>query len=327
MLADYRQLRLGTNVLRTPLLVPSFSSKGFPTVKELIRFSSEYITDVALMSLYDYHYSYFVKRDFSFSEWLILDSGGYEASKDTELSELSYLQHEPLDWSEDRYLATIKKWRAFDRPTMVVTYDHPKQRLPYLEQVARADRLLPKSTNYLRTVLIKPETDAQTQVQIATIADNPVPLKEFDVIGVTEKELGNSLLQRLKNVAALRRALTAENIAIPIHIFGSLDTISTPLYFLAGADIFDGLTWLRFAFFNGTTIYKNNFGALHLSMSTTDRQLMPHVVAHNLIEMQRLQSEMQRYLNQREFTVFKNHDKLFKDTLDHLRTFFKGEVL
>ena len=56
----------------------------------------------------------------------------------------------------------------------------------------------------------------------------------------------------------------------PIHVFGSLDTVTTPMYFLAGADIFDGLTWLRFAFHGGYTVYKHNYGALKFGVATKD---------------------------------------------------------
>ena len=79
-------------------------------------------------------------------------------------------------------------------------------------------------------------------------------LSHFSIIGFTEKELGPSLLKRMTAIARVRRALKEVNLDLPIHVFGSLDTISTPLYFLAGADIFDGLTWLRYAFRDGVRI-------------------------------------------------------------------------
>ena len=55
----------------------------------------------------------------------------------------------------------------------------------------------------------------------------------------------------MKNIAQIRRALDGVGLDTPLHVFGSLDTVTTPMYFMAGADIFDGLTWLRFAFYNG----------------------------------------------------------------------------
>jgi hypothetical protein len=57
MLARKRVLRLnGQEVERTPLLVPSFSSKGFPDVRKIIEYSSEIIEGPMLVSAYDLHY-------------------------------------------------------------------------------------------------------------------------------------------------------------------------------------------------------------------------------------------------------------------------------
>ncbi len=66
----------------------------------------------------------------------------------------------------------------------------------------------------------------------------------------------------MEKIALVRRLLDRHNINSPIHIFGSLDTFLTPLFFLAGAEIFDGLTWLRFGYYDGQTVYKQNYGAM-----------------------------------------------------------------
>ena len=81
MLARRRALRLnGREVERTPLLVPSFSSKGFPDVRKIIEYSSEIIEGPMLVSAYDLHYKA-IEPPFDFASFLFLDSGGYEASK------------------------------------------------------------------------------------------------------------------------------------------------------------------------------------------------------------------------------------------------------
>ena len=43
----------GVQVARTPLLLPSFSCKGFPDVKEILKFSEELIDSEMLISAYD----------------------------------------------------------------------------------------------------------------------------------------------------------------------------------------------------------------------------------------------------------------------------------
>jgi hypothetical protein len=140
---------------------------------------------------------------------------------------------------------------------------YPKARLPILGQVERAKAMAPGRDGFMREILLKPETVDQSLLQMHSIIDNVGALASFDVIGVTEKEIGSSIFDRMRNIAALRNALNKTGLETPIHVFGSLDTVTTPMYFLAGADIFDGLTWLRFAFHEGYTVYKQNFGALN----------------------------------------------------------------
>ena len=87
-------------------------------------------------------------------------------------------------------------------------------------------------------------------------------LRGFAVVGLTEKELGDSVFDAMVKIARLRTQRDAAEIGIPIHIFGSLDALTSVLYFLAGAEIFDGLTWLRFGYQDGRTLYSQNYGVL-----------------------------------------------------------------
>jgi hypothetical protein len=77
MLAKRRSLKHnGREIDRTPLLIPSFSSKGFPDIDKIIKYSSELIEGVALISAYDLHYGK-IKPPFDFPSLIFLDSGGY----------------------------------------------------------------------------------------------------------------------------------------------------------------------------------------------------------------------------------------------------------
>src|SRR5438876_12306842 len=90
----------------------------------------------------------------------------------------------------------------------------------------------------------------------------------------------------------------------PIHIFGSLDTVTTPMYFLAGADIFDGLTWLRFVFHDGYTIYKQNYCALELGVRTPSSVIDAKCWHQNYYYMKELEDEMRRFsVKQRIFVI------------------------
>ena len=81
------------------------------------------------------------------------------------------------------------------------------------------------------------------------------------MIGVTEDEIGESMAERLTFLTELRNALEQAGLATPIHVFGGLDPLMTPLYFWAGADVFDGLSWLRYAYGDGQSLYAKGFVA------------------------------------------------------------------
>jgi hypothetical protein len=107
MLAKRRGFyRDGKEVIRTPLLLPSFSSKGFPEVQEIIETTSEVIDGPCLVSAYDLHYNK-IQGPFEFAQAIFVDSGGYEAGKDVELSDLGTTTHMPASWSMDQFNSVI----------------------------------------------------------------------------------------------------------------------------------------------------------------------------------------------------------------------------
>lgn len=315
MLAKRRALTLnGKERERTPLLVPSFSSKGFPDVANIVQYSSELIDGVTLVSAYDLHYGK-IKLPLDFPSLIFLDSGGYEASKDTELSDFGEKEHKPKKWTQQMHEEQLKKWQPAV-PTVLISYDHPKERLSTKAQIERAKNMAPGRKDVMREILLKPETAAQKLLQMPEIIKNVHALADFDVIGVTEKEVGNSIFDRMKNIATLRVALTKAGLETPIHVFGSLDTVTTPLYFLAGADVFDGLTWLRFAFCEGQTIYKHNYGALRFGVGTKSHLIDGRCWNDNYYYMRDMELEMRRFLSGGDFSVFKHHGDIFRKSLE-----------
>lgn len=324
MLAKRRSLKLnGTEVERTPLLVPSFSSKGFPDVKKIIASCSELIEGVTLISAYDLHHQK-IEPPFDFPSLIFLDSGGYEASKDVELSDFGDRDHHPKEWTQELHERVLERWLP-GVPSVVISYDHPKERVGFADQIDRAHSIAPGRTDIIRELLLKPETTTQRFLNVDDLLPYVHRLADFDVIGITEKEIGDSLLDRMKNIAKLRRALTKAGIEVPIHVFGSLDTISTPMYFIAGADIFDGLTWLRFAFHEGLTIYKHNFGALQFGVSTKTIMVDARCWHQNYYYMSELQLEMRRFLTTNDFSSFRHHGEMFKVALQSALEALGGE--
>jgi hypothetical protein len=317
MLAKRRSVMFkGSEVERTPLLVPSFSSKGFPDIRKILEYGAELIDGTALISAYDVHYRH-IKPPFNFPTLMFLDSGGYEASKEAELSDFGDREHIPRAWSQEMHEEQLRKWKS-KIPTVVISYDHPKERLPIPEQIARAKAMAPGRTDLIREILLKPETSDQTLLHIEPVIQNVHALAAFDIIGLTEKEVGNSILDRMKHIAQLRQALDRAGLNIPVHVFGSLDTVTTPMYFLAGADIFDGLTWLRFAFHEGQTLYKHNYGALKFGVGTKAHVIDGRCWNDNYYYIKNMELEMQRFLQTQNFNSFKYHGPMFQDAYQNV---------
>ena len=177
-----------------------------------------------------------------------------------------------------------------------------------------------KHGEFARAILLKPETENQSLLQLEAILEGARLLSQFQVIAITEKEAGSDILTRMVNIAKLRKRLNEVELQdTPIHVFGSLDTISTPLYFLSGADIFDGLTWLRYAYREGLTIYRHNYSALDLSLSTKVHLADVKCWFENYYYLQSLRDEMRRFLLKGNFECFRFHSELFRTAYESLQ--------
>jgi hypothetical protein len=293
------------------LLVPSFSSKGFPEVAAMIKMAEEFIEGPMLISAYDLHHKH-ITPPFAAPALIFLDSGGYEAGKDTELSDLGEQEQTPHPWTSEDHQTILEYWES-TAPTVFISYDHPETRISIEDQIKRA-QALPAKKNTLREILLKPETVNQRFLHIDQIVPHIHQLAQFDIIGVTEKEIGSSIIERMKNIARVRVALDKAGLDTPIHVFGSLDTLSTPLYFVVGADVFDGLTWLRFGYREGQTLYRQNFGVLALGVSTKTHMIDAQCWVRNLHYLKDMELEMRRFLKDHDFGVFKYHSALIEQS-------------
>jgi hypothetical protein len=306
-LAGKRELRVaGTRIERTPLLVPSFSSR-VPEIEKVFRACEEFIDGPILVSAYDIGKGLLLPP-FDFGSIVFLDSGGYEVSTETDFSDVSGQAPLSTDWPEKAHTEVLKAWNP-KVPSVVINYDHPKARHPMKAQIANAKEFAVPA-GMAREFLIKPETCDQRFVHIGSVIAHARDLATFDVIGVTEREIGNSVFDRMKNLARLRLALRKVGSDPPIHVFGSLDTVTTLFYFVAGADIFDGLTWLRYGFKDGNTLYKQNFGILDLGFSMKTPIVEAMCWSKNYQYMKDMELEMRRFLNGYDFGSFQYHGRL-----------------
>jgi hypothetical protein len=303
--------RSAGRLIRTPLLLPSFSSKGFPRIGDILALTQEVLDAELLVSAYDVHYGH-VPTSLEFAQALFLDSGGYEAGQYIDLSDPVGHAQQSKSWSPAQYQEVVTGWRS-SRPTVIVSYDEPGERLSFDDQLRRARETLPVREGVMWELLLKPSKEGEVLVDVDQLAERAGELAQFDAIGITEKEIGTTVLQRMVNIGRIRRALerTAQA-SKPIHIFGSLDPISSPLYFFAGADIFDGLTWLRFAYQDGVTIYRQNFAAHRFGIELEPDVLDASCWFHNYRYLKGLEREMVTFTRTGEFSSFGQNCELFR---------------
>jgi hypothetical protein len=291
----------------TPILIPSFSSKGFgfdskgrSEMQRVFETASEFLTDALLLSAYDVYYKHVDPPTSAITEITFVDSGGYETSDLLDLSETFVTQLSSNEWDQSKLAEVHASWPEHV-PAVFISYDSQSKRLSLSEQINAATRLFAGAGTHLTALLIKPETTDARYIDIHSIVAGARALKAFDVIGLTEKELGNSFATRMENIAKLRVALDDEHIAAPIHIFGSLDPISVCLYFVAGAEIFDGLTWLKYGYLSGSAVYRHNFAALTIGIHRRDDFVKLKTLQDNLNYLSNLRIQMMRFLNDADF--------------------------
>lgn len=276
MMARIREFRLPSGVvLETPLMIPSLSSRGFDFQENglsetalYLQAVQEYLTESLLVSAYDLHYQMVPQaREFlSDLHWdtiwatptlLVVDSGGYELGNVWDGAEVRRGERPSREFRKEDYRQLVGMLPR-DRDLLVVTWDHVAQegdRLSLEQQISEAGQFCTENPDFMVDFLLKPE-QGERFINADKVKECCSDMARFDVIGITEKELGDSILDRALNLLRLRRTLDDAQVDRPIHIFGALDPLFIRLYFMCGAEIFDGLTWLRYGIFQGVTVYK-----------------------------------------------------------------------
>lgn len=303
--------------LRTPLLIPSFSSKGFDVAqrsargKTLISECSQYLQVFAnrldkafLVSAYDLHHKLLdpekelTVRKFSNSVWatpkmLFIDSGLYERREGADSHEPLQEMRIPNEWEEGDFLRFAKKLPV-KAPIALVNWDRYES---YRKQIDAAQAFFIDHKSFLSVFLLKPEKDGEFH-NFSRLAADADRIAAFDVIGVTEKEMGDSVVDRMANVARLRDLLDAEQVDKPIHLFGALDPLHTPLYFAAGAEIFDGLSWLRYLWFEGVAVHRSSLSVLSGQQGKGHQEAVEIAMAQSLDMIEKLERRLKNFINE-----------------------------
>lgn len=296
------------------MLVPSYSSKGFKNLQHIVENTEPFIYGPVLFSAYDFIWGH-LPDQITFPSLIFLDSGGYEAQKEADLSDyFDSLNAEYADckgWSEELFEQAVRDFQPLV-PLVHISYDHPGRRISIPQQVDAALKFGGPSTQLCRELLLKPSTK-RNFLDMDDVVAHTKKYAPFAVLGVTEKELGSSLLARMTNIARLRRSLREARLdAIPIHVFGSLDTLSTLLYFVMGADIFDGLTWLRYGYERGRTVYRHEFAAHNFPPNRPSQDADEQCLRMNYLYLQDMELQMKAFITTGEFSSFKYNSEIIE---------------
>jgi len=316
---------LGSDI-QTPLLIPSFSSKGFGVskrkkseIREIFTVAWPLLTDTMLVSAYDLFHNYLDPIENAITEITFVDSGGYEISDYHDLSAVYRYPVNHEEWPEEHLRSVYDNWPEHV-PAVFVSYDHPDIHRSLNHQISAAQRFFENYPDQLHTLLIKPETKGQLCIQKKNVVANVDKLSSFHIVGLTEKELGTSIFARMTTLAAIRVAMDDAGLQkIPIHVFGSLDPLVSVLYFLAGAEIFDGLTWIRYGYTNGLACYLNNYGVRRIGIKKTDDDVKAKTIEDNLKGLLDLTRQMRRFLLDRDFSVFEYNSDILRESYSLLR--------
>ena len=313
----------------TPIVIPSFSSKGYKVdnkgrsaLRHTIAYAAEALNEATLVSAYDIYYRHVPepKRLPFRPSVLFVDSGGYEISPAYDLSHNVQYQVTAQDWDEAKLEEVYAAWPRVV-PAVFVTFDDPKKRRRFSVQVRNASELAKRFQDQMIDFLIKPESTSAVSLEsvLPTVLAQIDSLRAFGIVGLTEKELGDSPLDRMCNISRLRVALDRADIAAPIHVFGALDPISVMLYFISGAEIFDGLTWLRYSLSDGSCQYKRGYGALAFGVDAKDDAVERRILSGNIIALQTLRRSLRDFVFAEDFSKFGRHADFIRNANDSRR--------
>lgn len=250
-----------------PLFVPSFSSKGNLLIPhkngnyvsdnyDLLQVLDIRVSNSYLVSAYDIFYGYMPQNpnDWPYTDYLFIDSGGYEITDSYDLSERNKFNYNVFPWDIDKMKQVyhmISSCPQFCNTALILSsYDSPG---PFREQLEAALKLTTEFPGALVNFIIKPAFSFDQLLD--EIQRNIDDLRSIPILGLTEKELGNTVQLRLMNLISLKKLLTSLGWNGKIHIFGGLEPNLSVLYFFAGADIFDGLSWQRMRYQTNSTLW------------------------------------------------------------------------
>jgi hypothetical protein len=337
MLARSRILPLTESGLTGPLLVPSVSSKGFPVTDGLSEAGAVLpivindLGETLLISAYDVHHGFLpdhelLSRDeraetmYDVPSLLVLDSGGYELSDEFDSGERNQVPHVVRSFGRPEFDLVVRRL-SHERDLLVVTYDEPDfHRRSYREQREDAQAFADQNPKLKIDFILRPPA-GDAYIDSSKLTQEAEALARFNVIGVTEKELGDTVLDRVLCLARLRRLLDSSGGAtVPMHVFGALDPVLTPAYFMAGAEMFDGLSWLRYAYRDEMAVHPDELAVLTGSLETHRVLRDAERYLSNLRQLSRLGERLREWAREPErYELLGRHHQRFREIYEMMQ--------
>lgn len=225
--------------IKTPFFFPAISS--VKTNEELLQYYKiirESGYPGFLVSAYDIH------RDKQFQVILndlarttesakvmtLMDSGNYEA-----------FWHKDKHWSDEHFEEILKSTKVDIAFSFDIYCEKDISIKEHTKEIVRSAAKTASVQSYGTTApIIHGNKDNIAQI-VEEVLNNLTP----EIIGVTERDLGHSLIERANTIKQIRQAIDKRRTGIPLHVLGTGNPCSILVYSVMGADLFDGLEWCK----------------------------------------------------------------------------------
>ena len=274
----------------TPLIAPSFSSRGFPYLSDIWEEFRHKLYGVCLVSAFDVAGGRIPEGVADMVNVVIVDSGLYETNKGWLESGDRHVPPPDTRWTRKQYHETVKRIGDGGN-AMLINFDHVGTLEDQIDRASKDFSLAPHAAS---DFLIKP-TDVTEWVNIPKLSQYLEALKQFDAIGITARESGGSFLKRCSSIVTLRELLNDAGLDTPIHVFGAINPYEVLAFFFCGADIFDGLNWLRLAFRSDGSVPIDESALEDMKWNLPEADLHSEEWTNNLRFLYRSQEAMQEY--------------------------------